>query len=70
MKAVIDRFEGKYAILDIEGKTENIKKDEIPQEAREGDVLIKKDEKWIIDWESTDKLKQEIDQLADELWED
>jgi hypothetical protein len=70
LKAVIDRFEGEYAVLDIEGRIENIKSSEIPGKAREGDVLVKKGDKWIIDREATKNLKKEIDDLADELWED
>jgi len=70
LKAVIDRFEGEYAVLDIEGKIEDIKRSEIPEEAREGDVLVKRDGKWVIDREATKKLKKEIDGLVNELWED
>lgn len=57
-------------VLDIEGKIENIKKTQISPDAREGDILVKKDGQWIIDRKSTEKIKQEIDHLADELWED
>lgn len=70
LKAVIDRWEGEYAVLDIQGKIENIKKSQIPPDAREGDVLVKKCGQWIIDRKSSEKIKQEIDHLADELWED
>ncbi len=69
MKAVIDRFEGEYVVLDIEGRIENIKRSAVPKDAREGDVLLKKEGKWLINPEATKKLKDAIDGLADELWE-
>lgn len=70
LKAVIDRWEGEYAVLDIQGKIANIKKDQIPPDAREGDVLVKKHGQWMVDRKSSEKIKQETDHLADELWED
>ena len=70
MKAVIDRLEGEYAVLDIQGKIENIKKNQLPPDAREGDILVKKDGQWIIDRKSSERIKQAIDHLAGELWKD
>jgi len=70
LRAVIDRFEGEYAVLDIEGKLENIKKSEIPENAGEGDVLLKLAGRWIIDRGGTETLKKEVDDLAEEIWED
>ncbi|MGI6412794.1 MAG: DUF3006 domain-containing protein [Syntrophomonadaceae bacterium] len=70
MKVVIDRLEGEYAVLDIQGKIENIKKNQLPPDAREGDILVKKDGQWIIDRKSREKTKQAIDHLAGELWKD
>ncbi len=70
MKAVIDRWEGEYAVLDIQGKMENVKKDQIPAGAREGDVLLKQGGQWIIDRKSSERRKEEIEHLADELWKD
>ena len=38
--------------------------------AREGDVLLKQGGQWIIDRESSERRKEEIEHLADELWKD
>ena len=38
MKGVIDRWEGEYAVLDIQGKMENVKKDQIRRPG--GDVCL------------------------------
>ena len=41
MKVTIDRFEGEYAVCEKPDRTVvNIKKDRLPKEVKEGDVLI------------------------------
>ncbi len=68
MQGIIDRFEGEYAIVEIAGKMNSIKRSDIPAEAREGDLLVFNNNGWIIDREGTVKLKKEIQELVDELW--
>lgn len=70
MRAIIDRFEGEYAVVEIEGEFKHIERRKLPAEAREGDVLAFHDRKWVIQKRITSDLKKEIDKLADELWED
>lgn len=66
---IIDRFEGKYAVCETEDlKFENILRSEIPKEAKERDVLIKKDGKFLIDVDRTQKLKIDIEELTKDLW--
>ncbi|WP_129600696.1 DUF3006 domain-containing protein [Anaerophilus nitritogenes] len=70
MYLIIDRFEGNYAICEDEQKNMiSIGKENIPKEAKEGDVLFVYDEKIIIDKEETKKRKEEIEKIADDLWE-
>ncbi|WP_367279941.1 DUF3006 domain-containing protein [Bacteroides sp.] len=47
-----------------------MKREEIPSAAREGDVLIHKDNIWTIDREASLERKQKIAALAEQLWED
>lgn len=68
-KAIIDRFEGDYAILEIEDVMSPIKRSDIPEDAKEGDVLTYADKQWQIDHEATARLKNDIQALADEVWE-
>lgn len=69
MKVVIDRFEGDYAICEKENREMiDIKKDRIPKEAKESDVLDIQGEKIIIDVEETEKRKKEIEELTKDLW--
>ncbi|MDD2619511.1 MAG: DUF3006 domain-containing protein [Syntrophomonadaceae bacterium] len=70
MQVIIDRFEGEYAVLESEKRVmKRIRRQELPDAAREGDVLIQKNKKWIIDIESSIKRKKRMEALAAELWE-
>ncbi|BDR68483.1 DUF3006 domain-containing protein [Clostridium tetani] len=70
LNGVIDRFEEEYAVVELEdGSMLNLPKLEVPKEAKEGDaLLIKLDVS--IDYNKTEKLKKEIEELTKDLWED
>ncbi|MEN6328121.1 MAG: DUF3006 domain-containing protein [Syntrophomonas sp.] len=71
MRVIIDRFDGDYAVIETEEKSmKKIKRAEIPSAAREGDILVFKNNKWNIDSEATQRRKEQIAALAAELWED
>lgn len=70
MRLIIDRFEGIYAICETEDKTMiNIERSLIPKEAREGDVLIRKYDKYLIDTAGTEERKSRIKSLMDDVFE-
>jgi hypothetical protein len=70
MKFILDRSEGEYAVCENEEKeTLNIKKDRIPADAKEGDVLIIRSNEVTIDKEETKKRKTEIEKLMGDLWD-
>ncbi|WP_045168562.1 DUF3006 domain-containing protein [Caldicellulosiruptor morganii] len=65
MRAVIDRFENGFAILELEnGKMVNVPAELIPQGAREGDVILIE-----IDREETKKRQKRINDLFEKLKE-
>ncbi|NLK70660.1 MAG: DUF3006 domain-containing protein [Clostridiales bacterium] len=66
---VIDRFEGDYAIVEDGNKHIKLEKKNLPPDAKESDVLIFVDGKYIIDKEQTQKNKEEIIKLQNSLWE-
>ena len=69
MKVIIDRFEGRMAVCEKEDRTMiDIKRVDIPAEAKEGDVLKISDNKITIDVEETTKRKAEIEELTKDLW--
>ncbi|KPU45802.1 hypothetical protein OXPF_05910 [Oxobacter pfennigii] len=69
MKAIIDRFEGNYAIVEMPGrKMVDIKISKIPAGAKEGDVLNIVDGEISIDSTGTAKKKERIEELTKDLW--
>lgn len=66
---IIDRFEGNYAILEDDNKHYEIKKTELPDDCKEGDVITTKDGLYIIDVEQTNLRRQAIINLQRGLWE-
>lgn len=70
MLGVIDRFEEKYAVVELDDNTIiNLEIDILPKEAREGDVLNITD-KITIDYEETEKRKKEIEELTEGLFKE
>jgi hypothetical protein len=69
MKATIDRFEGRFAVLELEnGQIQNIARSLLPPCAREGDVLDIVDGFFHLDSCETKKTKEEIEKLMEEVW--
>lgn len=65
MKIIVDRFEGEYAVVEIEdGKCVNIPKILVPT-AKEGDVV-----KIEVDNQETEERKKHIQELMNNLFED
>ncbi|WP_072280191.1 DUF3006 domain-containing protein [Alkalithermobacter thermoalcaliphilus] len=71
MKGIIDRFEGELAVIELENKTfMNIHKKLLPNDCKEGDVVVlSRDGTIEIDYNAYKKLREEIDNLMDELFE-
>jgi hypothetical protein len=64
MKVIIDRFEGIYAVCEKEDNTMiDIKRIDIPKDAREGDVLNIEDDSITIDEEETKRRKKKLKNL-------
>ena len=65
MKVIIDRFEGDYAVVEIDKeKFVNLPKELVP-DAKEGDVIIIR-----VDHEETNKRKEHVKDLMNQLFED
>lgn len=66
MKVIIDRFEGDYAVVELNDRsTVDMPKPLLPKEAKEGDVI-----EISIDKKETESRKRRIQQLMKDLWED
>ncbi|MED2974275.1 DUF3006 domain-containing protein [Fictibacillus sp. B-59209] len=70
LKGIIDRFEGQYAVIEIGNETKDLLRSSLPKEANVGDVIYFKDDKVTVDKEATEKLRKEIEDLMDEVWDD
>lgn len=66
MKFTIDRFEGNFAVVELEdGKFADVPKIALPKEARESDIIT-----LYVDREATEKRRQEIRELENSLFTD
>ena len=69
-KGIIDRFEGNIAVVELENRTfENVPKEKLPPNAKEGDVIIIESGSIRLDEKETKRLKDEIESLMDDLFE-
>ncbi len=69
MRVIIDRFEGDYAVCEKEDREMiDIKRDCLPKEAKEGDVLDIEGVKIAININETEKRKKDIEELTKDLW--
>lgn len=70
VKLIVDRFEGEYAVCENEdGTMVDIRRDKLPKETKEGDVLIVEGDTFVIDVQATLERKEYIKKLMDDLWQ-
>ena len=70
MQLIIDRFEGEFAVCEDANKNiVNIKREVIPKEAKEGDVLVQEKDTYVIDYNNVKARKKYIEELTNDLWE-
>lgn len=69
MRAVIDRFEGEYAVLEINNEMVNVRHSDLPPKVREGDVLLWQRGSWVLDYEASRYRKKMADELMKQLWD-
>lgn len=70
MKGIVDRFEGEYVVIEVDGKTRDVKRNLIAESVRVSDVVILKNGIWERDSDKTAKRKKEMKKLMDSVWED
>ncbi|MCK6259554.1 DUF3006 domain-containing protein [Fictibacillus sp. KIGAM418] len=70
IKGIIDRFEGEYVVVEINGYTKDYLRSTFPKQAKPGDVVFIEKDKVTIDNNETDKLRKEIEDLMDDVWDD
>ena len=70
MRVIIDRFEGDFAVCEKADRTMlNVKRTQVPPEAKEGDTLIIDGDSIIIDPATTEKRKNAVNKLFSDLFQ-
>lgn len=70
MIVVVDRFEENFAVCECEDKTMiNIEISKLPNNVREGDVLVIKKDNIEVDYNETKRRREEIEKLVADMWE-
>ena len=67
---ILDRFEGDFAVIYEDDALKNIPKELVDINAKEGTVLIKKEDKYYLDEKNTAVRRKKIAELQDSLFED
>lgn len=64
---VIDRFENNMAVLETDGGMVEVDRSQIPENAREGDVLTENNGVWSVDVSATEKRRADMREIMKRL---
>ncbi len=64
---VIDRFENNIAVLESDGVIIETDRSLLPENAREGDVVVETDGQWNVDVSATEERRTQIRELMKRL---
>ncbi|QUH21206.1 DUF3006 domain-containing protein [Alkaliphilus sp. B6464] len=67
---ILDRFEGDYAVIEVDGEMVDIERCLVDEKVKEGDVLIIIDGIYYRDGQATKERKQYIQDKFKDMWED
>ena len=67
---ILDRFEGEYAVIEVEGKMVNVEKSKVDKEVKDGDLLELIDGIYYKNEEATNNRKRSIEEKFKGMWED
>jgi hypothetical protein len=70
MKGIVDRFEGDFVVIEIEGNPKDIPKKQVDSSVKVSDVVELVDGKWMVKEADTERRRKEIKALMDSVWED
>lgn len=69
-KGIIDRIEGDYVLVEIEGQIREYPRSKFPKNLKEGDVVLINGDLIEIMQNETKKRLEKIKKIVDELWKD
>ena len=70
MEVIVDRFEGDFAVCEDRdtGEMVDFKRDDLPQNAKEGSILQYSNGKFELDSKQEQEVSERIKQKMDNLW--
>ncbi|WP_424765720.1 DUF3006 domain-containing protein [Paenibacillus sp. sgz302251] len=70
MKGIVDRFEGKFVVIEVDGQSQDVSKNDVNSSVKVGDVVKLVDGIWTTDKIGTEKREKQIKELMEDVWED
>ncbi len=64
---VIDRFENNIAVIETDSGIIEVDRSQLPENAREGDVLTENNGVWTVDVDETEKRRSDIREMMKRL---
>jgi hypothetical protein len=69
VKGIVDRFEGNYVVIEIDGATQDILKSEVDEQVQVGDSVSFINGTWKTDKGDTQSREHKIKKLMGDVWE-
>ena len=70
MKGIVDRIEGNFFVIEIDGVTKDIPKEQVASDVKVNDTVELLNGIWTKNEQLTKKRSEEIKKLMNSLWED
>jgi len=67
---ILDRYEGDYAVIEVDNQIINIDRDSLEEGLKEGDVLVFKQGRYYKDEETTKARKKYMADRFSKLWKE
>ena len=70
LRGIVDRFEGDFAVIEIDGQTHDVPMSAVDASVSVGDVVTLVEGVWKPDHTETKDREKQIKKLMDDVWED
>ena len=70
MKGIVDRWEGDYAVIEIDSSTRDVPRHEVASDVEAGDVVAYREGIWVKLPHETEERKRVIQAKMNRLWAD
>ena len=70
MKGIVDRIEGNFFVIEIDGVTKDIPKEQVANDVKVNDTVQLLNGIWTKNEQLTSERSEKIRKLMDSLWED